>query len=101
MFQAVDDFMRDHYRMIIIALVVILVVVIIIFSMGISLAKKSEHLPWKNQSEHLFSGDLSPSEQAMYSRLSSADPVNTKLVLNKEYFSNKAEVPTLVDKLYS
>ena len=107
MFQVVDDFMREHYRAIIIALVVVLIAVIIIFSMGISLAKKSEYLPWKNTSEHLFSGDLSPSEQAMYNRLSAADPVNTKTALlnqsamGKEYMNNKVEVPVLVDKLYA
>lgn len=63
---------------------------------------KSEHMkmPWSGKSEHLFSGDLTPAQQALYAKLSRADPVNSAMV-KAEYMNNKQEAPALVSALYS
>jgi hypothetical protein len=95
------DFIHEHCLVIVFSLIVIIVLVIIIFSMGIGVAAKSESfkVPW-GRAENLFSGDLTPSQQALYNRLSRVDPVKTPM-RRAEYFSNTYETPALTRKLFS
>lgn len=61
--------------------------------------KKSESfkIPWK-KSENLFSGDLTPQQEAIYRKLSNSDP-NDSRHARQEYLSNKSENPHLVRSL--
>lgn len=109
MFDSLTNFIKDNCVMIVIALVIILILVIVIFGMGIGLASKSaapaaEHmtLPWKNKSEHLFSGDMTPAEKQMFNKLAKANPVNSARVFeHMQGMQKNKEVPVLVSKLYS
>lgn len=121
------DFLREHKEPIIFGLIVLIILIIIYYYYFYQPATTSEYMkvpwknrseymktPWKKRSEHmkvpwkhknenmvLFSGDLTPSEQAMYNRLSTADPISSKNKTRSEYFSNKGEVPSLTKMLYS
>jgi hypothetical protein len=105
------EYVKEHPVISLIYLAVIVALVIIIFSLAIAfVSKKSEHYygaqvtktPWKDRSEHLFSGELTPTEQAMYNKLSAEDPQNSLLAMRKtEYMYNKAEAPALMSALYS
>lgn len=95
--ETLKDHIKDHPlpAIAITAVVVFLFMLLITIITGLSLTKKENmELPWNRKREQLFSGDLTPSQMAMYKRLASADPVRT------EYMRNKEEVPVLVSTLY-
>ena len=103
----VVDWVKENSMAIIIVLVIILIAYIIISFMGYGLAAKSASseslLPWKNRSEHLFSGDLSPQEMTLVRNAMAADPMNSANIKRRaasDYFSNKSETPALLAKLY-
>lgn len=95
--QGFIDTVKAHPFMSLAIVIIIMVLLMAIVGMASS---KSEHLPWGKKVENfVYPGDLTPSEQKLLRQRMQADPVNSAHI-KKEYLSNKAEVPSLVAKLY-
>jgi len=87
-----EKFISDHKEGIIVGTIVFVIMLLIMILVAVG-TSKSENMkvPWghkgmENYTPTMFSGDLSPAQQALYHRLANSDPVNSKHAMAKSEY---------------